>query len=307
MLSELIEEFILNCRLKNYTSSTISTYSINLHLVENYLKLECGISEIESIEKKNLKEFICYQMEKGYKSSYINVILKIIRSFYNYLVEENYLSENIAKEVPFLKQEKMILHTYNNEEISKLTKYYDFSDFLNARNKLIILIFIDTGLRCFELRQMKMENVEDNYIRIKGKGNKWRVVPISLYLKKKMLRYERIRGKYVSKFTGRKIDNNYFVSRNGKELKSNVMIEKIVKEASIACGVRSMVRASPHTLRHYFAVQNLKQGQDLFTISKILGHTNVKITQTYLESISDDEIIEKALLTSPLMNLREII
>lgn len=161
-------------------------------------------------------------------------------------------------------------------------------------------VIIKTTIRCTELRQIKTDFVFDNYIKLHGKGNKWRVVPISSSLQKQLLKYDRMKNTY---FTSRQItikEDTLLLTRSGENIKSNVAIEKIIGDASIGIEGVSDIRCSPHTLRHYFAKTSIKNGQDIFTLSKLLGYSNIKITQRYLESMNSEEIVQKGLRTSPL-------
>lgn len=161
------------------------------------------------------------------------------------------------------------------KRIDMLLKKFDY---LSVRNRLIVMLFVDTGIRCTELRQNKIDFVFDNYIKLHEKGNKWRVVPISSSLQKQLLKYERKKNSY---FTSRKItikDDTLLLTRSGENIKSNVVIEKIIGDASIGIEGTSDIRCSLHTLKHYFAIVSIKNGQDIFTLSKLLGHSNIKIT-----------------------------
>ncbi|MGG4467392.1 site-specific integrase [Paenibacillus alvei] len=177
----------------------------------------------------------------------------------------------------------------------------DFKTYLNARNQLIIAMFADTGIRCSELINLETEWINETNIKIFGKGAKWRYVPISLMLRKYMIRYERIKEGYFKK---KNLEHrNYFLSRSGRPLTS-VQIENVVRIAGEKAGVRKEVRCSPHTLRHYAIQSNLRNGLDLYSCSRIAGHENIQVTKRYLQGIETENILEMAQKTSPLMNLR---
>ena len=135
---------------------------------------------------------------------------------------------------------------------------------------------------------------------INGKGKKERQVGKSPYLAKILLKYERMKT-YYFEYKNVKSEN-YFLSRTGKQL-TNTAVEGIVKLACDAADVSVDIRCSPHTCRHYYAQAQLKNGIDLYSLSRVLGHENIKITQRYLEGIKDNEVLERSIKTSPLMNL----
>lgn len=300
LLEEFRSEFILDCRIRNLSERTVETYELNISLFLRWLEKEMKVNELSALNKNHFKMYVVHLQREQYQASYINLLMKCLKSFFNYLVEEEYVSVNYPKQIKVLKEEQKVIDTFSDKQVKKLIHYYNKSDYLSVRNKLIIMLFVDTGIRCTELRQIKTDFVFDNYIKLHGKGNKWRVVPISSSLQKQLLKYDRMKNTY---FTSRQItikDDTLLLTRSGEKIKSNVAIEKIISDASIGIEGVSDVRCSPHTLRHYFAKTSIKNGQDMFTLSKLLGHSNIKITQRYLESMNSDEIVEKGLRTSPL-------
>lgn len=182
---------------------------------------------------------------------------------------------------------------------------WKFDTYLGARNKCIIALLADTGIRVSELLNLKDTDLAENYIRILGKGSKWRVVPISSELNYFITRYRRIRDSHfytLRNYHGktRKLDEQLFLGKTGRKIKTVTNIELILKETGKRAGVRATVRCSPHTLRHYWTVKNLQMGQDIFTISKMLGHSKLDTTKIYISSITDEQLVDKAVKTSPL-------
>lgn len=280
---------------------TIETYNYNVIQLANYLNDNHEITEIEDVATVHVKRFIQYQLEYGNKASYLNTMIKSLRAFYYYLVAEDYVTLNVMTRIKLLKEDKTLIKTFTDKEISKLIEAYDFKTYLNARNKLIIAMFTDTGIRCSELINLETEWINETNIKIFGKGAKWRYVPISLMLRKYMIRYERIKEGYFKK---KNLEHrNYFLSRSGRPLTS-VQIENVVRIAGEKAGVRKEVRCSPHTLRHYAIQSNLRNGLDLYSCSRIAGHENIQVTKRYLQGIETENILEMAQKTSPLMNLR---
>ncbi|MBP1044411.1 tyrosine-type recombinase/integrase [Vagococcus sp. BWB3-3] len=301
MLStELIDEFILDCRIRNLSKRTIETYEMNIGVFWRWLNISNDFKKIEDIKKIHFKSFILSMMEQNYKETYINTVLKAVKSFYNYLFSENYIKVNLTLEVKLLKEPSTVIDTFNDDEVKLLLTYFKRKTFLNMRNKLIVYILLDTGLRCAELRSIKDAHVYENYLKVCGKGNKWRVIPISNQLQKEIQKYRREREKYCLKLNQMSIDDTLLLTRKGKQISTNATIEIIFREIATNTKIRNTIRCSPHTCRHWFAKTSIKNGQDIYTLSKILGHSNIKITQRYIESMSSDEIIEKGLLTTPL-------
>lgn len=300
-LKQLLSEFLLEMQLQNYSQRTIKQYKNNVGGLLTFAEKELKITEVNQLTHQHIKLYVRNKQANGLSESYINSIIKGVKSFYNYLVKEEYVENNIVEKVDLLKMPITIIETPTDEEVKNMLRVYDFSDFLNARNKCIISVLVDTGIRNFELCNIMIEDVKDNYILIKaGKGNKQRVVPISKNLHKIISKYKLIREKYIKTFYE---DKYLFLSRTGKQLTIGT-VENIVKQAGEIAGVDSSIRCSPHTLRHYYAQAQLKNNLDLYYLSRILGHTDIKITKRYLQSIHDEEIILKGSITSPLNNFR---
>ena len=163
----------------------------------------------------------------------------------------------------------------------------------------MLMLLFDTGLRISELIDMKSDQIREGYFCIYGKGRKERVVPQNAIVCKWMMKYNRARESY---FEFREAEDYYFLSKNGKRLTPEA-VNKLMKKAGKAVGVNPLVRVSPHTCRHSFAHQSLKNGLDLYSLSRLLGHKSVSITQRYLEAVRDAQILTSARKTGVLANL----
>ena len=170
------------------------------------------------------------------------------------------------------------------------------SDFKAIRDRTILTMLIDTGIRCLELCSIRPSDIHEDYIIIQGKNHKQRVVPITPILRKNMVKYEAVKESY---FRYKNTDDTYFLSFHGRALTVSA-VEVLMKK--YGSGIEG-IRTSPHTCRHFFAQQQIKMGTDLYTISRLLGHENIQITQTYLNSLRDRDVIEIAKSKSVLMSL----
>lgn len=301
LLSDILKEFLFEIKIKNYSVKTQKGYRNNNALFHNWLKNKYNIIELEEVTHLHIKQYIVYLQKKGRKPTYINGILKNIRAFFKYATDEEYLNVNPALKVNWQKEGKVVINAFNSNEINRMLNVFNYSDFLNARNKTIIATFADTGIRNQELCDLKITDVRETIIRILGKGNKERYVPISPVLKKMMIKYERIKNFY---FEDKNLNyDNYFLSNRAKPLTVEA-VERIIKIAGEKANVRKEIRCSPHTIRHYFAQTQLRNGLDVYSLSRLLGHENISITKRYLQSIKDKDIIQMSIKTSPLMNLK---
>ena len=238
-------------------------------------------------------------LKAGRTTNYVNDLLKAFKVFFRYAFEEDYTDQLLTQKIRSVKGEKTIIRTFTEEELKQMIAYYQGHDYLTIRNKVILLMLIDTGIRLSELTSLTEEQIKYDYIIIRGKGSKERVVPKSPQLSKWLIKFQAVRKSY---FAFRIVPDNLFLSKNAKPL-TNTMIDRIVKDAGRACGVSADVRISAHTFRHTYAQYQLKSGLDIYSLSRLLGHENISITQTYLNGMRDREILKQAQHTSPLMNL----
>lgn len=300
-LQDVIKEFIFEIKLRNYSERTIKGYKNNILKFARYMKNEFEIVEIEEISHVHIKSYINFLKGNGLTEVYINTILKNLRSFYKYCFTEGYCL-NVALKVGWLRERKTIIKTFSDDEIRKMMDVYNYSSYIHARNKCIMAILIDTGIRNFELCQLKITDIRETVIYIMGKGKKERVVPISPYLKKIMIKYERIREGYLKNNILHY--DNYFLSYRNKPLTTEA-VERIVRLCGEKANVNKNIRCSPHTCKHYFAQAQLRNGLDVYSLSRLLGHENVTITKRYLQGLKDKEVLELGMKSSPLMNLKK--
>ena len=295
----LAKEFIFDCKVRDLAPRTVRNYEKQLGYFIRYLKEAQGVEDLEDLKPIHIKQFIGMLQGKKSKPSYINDLLKAVRVLCRYAYEEGYSEELATKKVKNVKEPKVLIHTFSDDEIVRMIQYYDGVDYLSIRNRLMLMMMFDTGLRISEIIDMKPEQIRQGYFTIYGKGRKERVVPQNAIVCKWMMKYDRARETY---FEYKEAEDYYFLSKNGKRLTAEA-VNKFMKKAAKAVGVNPLVRVSPHTCRHTFAHQELKNGLDLYSLSRLLGHESVSITQRYLEAIRDEQILTSARKTGVLQNL----
>lgn len=300
LLEDILKEFIYDCQIRGLSPRTIKGYRNNNTRFFKFVNEELQVKEVEKLTRKHIQLYLQLLKEQKLTESYANGILKNIRSFLNYCVEEEYVKENVAIKIKWIKEPIVLIETFTDGDVTKMLKVFNFSNYLNARNNTILATFLDTGIRSSELCGIKSSDIRERDIRIMGKGNKERYVPITPFLKKYMIRYERLKEGYFKDKI--RVEDYYFLSRTGRQLtvEANLHIFSQIEEKA---GIKE-IRCSPHTARHFYAQTQLKNGLDVYSVSRILGHENISITKRYLQSIKDKDIIELATVTSPLMNLK---
>lgn len=302
LLEDVLKEFIFDCQLRKMSPKTIKGYKNNNLSLFRFFKTEYGVTQLNEVHYKLIQGYIKFLTDKGLRETYINGLIKSFRAFFKYCYKEGYIKINPMDKIEFQKEPNTLILTFTDEEVVKLIRHYSGRKFLDVRNRLIMILLFDTGIRNTELCDLKLTDVRESHLRIYGKGKKERFVPITPAINKALIQYYRVRTAYIKdKVT---YETEYLLlSQKGKKLTVETL-ERIVHDAAVECDVRDIVRASPHTCRHYYAQSQLRNGCDLYTLSKLLGHSNLNITKIYLKSMQDDLMFDMAVRTSPLTNLR---
>lgn len=297
--NEGITEYGFDCKVRKLSPKTIDNYGKQLRYFQRYLQSEFEITQIEDVKPYHIKQFLAWMDDKGRQPRYINDLLKVFKTFFNYMVREQHIALSPAAKVKNMKQPKTKIITFTESEIRNILNFYSGRTYLEIRNRTMIAMFFDTGMRLNEVITLKAEQIHEEFIVVHGKGAKERMVPVSPYLAKALMQYQMTKESY---FDGKLPEGYLFVSQTGRKLTAEA-ITKTLKKAAAAVGVHNQVRVSPHTCRHTFAHLQLKNGIDLYTLSRLMGHENVAITQRYLEGIRDDEMLKKAQKSGVLANL----
>lgn len=294
-----IKEWLVECEIRKYTPKTIRGFRTNLNIFQRFCEEELEITDMDDIDMTVIKRFTQTMIRKGYKGTYINGLLKTIKSFIQYCYEEDYGGFDTKRRgFKWVKEEKPVIKPFTPKDIRQIFRNCAGNDYLSIRDTAIITTFIETGIRCAELYSITPNDVKEDYIIIKGKNHKERLVGITPVLKKALMRYDRVRENY---FSYKNPEDYYFLSYSGKML-TNSGIEHMVKRRADGVDANN-VRISPHTFRHFFAVQSLKQGRDLYSISQQLGHENLQITSIYLKTLAQEDVVKMAKSSSILMNM----
>ncbi|GAB4072674.1 tyrosine-type recombinase/integrase [Barrientosiimonas marina] len=298
LLADAIEDYYYYCLSKEFTAKTMKNKQQEYKQFSQFVKDKRGIKNIEDITKHDLQAYIRYkQQDRQLQAQSIVSTAKQVKAFLNWCVQEEYISSNPFYGVVLPKLPKRLSQGLTQSEVKSLLKATNGNSYMETRNKAIIAIMADCGLRSHEVRQLKNNSIKDNAILVSGKGNKDRMVFISPELKRILLKYERFKRKY---FKSKQTQEYYFLSYQG-QMMSHTALHILVKHVASKAGVNDV---HPHKLRHYYAVQAISGDNpiDIYSLSRLLGHSDISTTQRYLESLSNDELLKKALSVSPLSN-----
>ena len=270
-LSEFLKYIDLE---KNYSNYTLINYKDDLSFYLDFLNKE-NIDVLDS-DYKVIRNYLSYMYNKKYSSKTISRHISSLRSFYKYMLKENYIVKNPMTLISNPKQESKLPHFLYYNELETILNIPDKSTPLGQRDSVILELLYSTGIRVSELVNIKLKdiNLSTRKIRILGKGNKERIVLYGEYLKNLL-------DIYLNDGREKLVKNNqeYLVlNKNGSGLTTRgvrVIIDNILKKGEIDFHI------SPHVLRHTFATHMLDSGADLKSVQELLGHENLSTTQIY--------------------------
>ncbi len=275
-LSLLRRRYVRYLRLeRGYSENTVEAYTHDIDYLLNYLRNEN--LKTEDVKLDNLENFAAVLYEFGIASSSQARILCGVRSFFKYLVISGILKDDPSELLEAPTVGEHLPEVLSTEEIDRMEAAIDLSKWEGQRNKAIIELLFSCGLRVSELVNLKFNDVfeREKFLRIVGKGDKERLVPISdtALHEIRLWLYDR------NLMNVKPGEQDYvFLNRRGAHL-TRTMILIMIKRTAEEAGITKTV--SPHTLRHSFATELLKGGADLRAIQEMLGHENIKTTQIY--------------------------
>lgn len=292
-IQQAIDLFIDYQRLKGNSEKTIIYYKVNLNYFVEYVGVDIDVFDIDN---KKLDEYKINVMEKKAKANVrtgtdklstvtVATYVRAVKVFFRYLSNEGLSNVDINKfTIP--KQQKYAIDILSEQEIEKLFNTYNESSSTGCRNKTMLSLFLDCGLRRSEIIDLKIDNVrfEQSLIRVVGKGNKERLVPLGV-LSKKLL------YKYIYHF--RPLEdietNRVFLNQDRTPITVD-SIRSLFQRLKTSSGIK---RLHPHLLRHTFATYYLINGGDSLTLQIILGHTTLKMVTTYIHLANTVKLYEK--------------
>jgi integrase/recombinase XerD len=263
---------------RGLSQNSISNYTMDLQKLVNYLNEQKIEEKPIGIDRETVQQFI-YDIAKIVNPRTQARIISGLKGFFNYLVFEDYRTDNPMDLIETPKIGRKLPDTLSEEEINNLIAAIDLSKPEGERNRAILETLYGCGLRVSELINLKLSDLyfDEDFIKVTGKGNKQRFVPISGVNQK----YINIYWKEVRVHLPIKKEHEDFVflNRRGKQL-TRAMIFTIVKRLAEAIGLEKNI--SPHTFRHSFATHLLENGADLRAIQQMLGHESITTTEVYM-------------------------
>tara|TARA_B100000900_G_C20598586_1_gene724495 strand:+ start:3286 stop:4185 length:900 start_codon:yes stop_codon:yes gene_type:complete len=263
---------------RGLSDNSIISYQNDLNKLKSFLsKTKNGIKPLD-VSSEHVKEFV-YFISKMVKPNSQSRIISGVRSFYEYLLFEKLIKINPVSNIESPKLQRKLPSTLSIDEINLMIENIDKTKNEAERNIAIIETLYGCGIRVSELINLKLSDLffKEDFIKVTGKGNKQRLVPVSNINKNLIRKYvlnTRSKKKIKPEFT-----DILFLNRNGKKL-TRAMVFTIVKSLSKKSRIKKII--SPHTFRHSFATHLLENGADLKTIQQLLGHESITTTEIYM-------------------------
>ena len=276
---------------RGLSSHTLQNYIRDVKKLISFLNKKKISSSPIAIKDEVIQQFI-YEIAKEISPRSQARIISGLRSYFNYLIFENYRASNPTDLIETPKIGVKLPDTLSEQEINNLISAIDLSKAEGERNRAMLETIYSCGLRVSELIDLKISDLffDEGFIKIVGKGNKERFIPIHFSAQKYIILYmNEIRTQLKIK---KGFEDTLFLNRRGKSL-SRQMIFMILKDLAIKIDLNKKI--SPHTFRHSFATHLLKNGADLRAIQQMLGHESITTTEVYvhLDTSYLKEIVEK--------------
>lgn len=295
----LIKHFLDYLRLEQSMSdNSVEAYSHDIELFMQFLSNAQHSMLLKDIQQDNIESFFAHLYDLGLSASSQARILSGIKKFYNYLIQEKIVVENptLLISSPTVGRHLPDVLTYN--EINSMISAIDLSQQFGHRNKAILEVMYACGLRVSEVISLKISNIffKDEFLRIIGKGNKERLVPISHSTIKTIKLY--LEGERLHQDINSKHTDTVFINKRGTGL-SRQMVFLLIKGLAEKAGIKKNI--GPHTIRHSFATHLLEGGADLRAVQQMLGHSNISTTEIYTH-VSDQYLREIISIFHPRFN-----
>lgn len=261
---------------KGSSKNTILAYMRDLLEYTNFLGSQRNITEIEETTIQDVEVYI-KSMHNQVSSRTISRRIVSLRNYYAFLTKEGILKKNIMSHFDLPKTKKYLPTVLSEEEVRKILDSVELTDPLSSRNRCMLELLYATGLRVSELINLTLTqvNIGMQYVKVIGKGNKERLVPMTDYVSSLI-------KKYIEKdrefFLGNQDSSYVFLTKKGKPIKRE-HVYQIVQKVSENSVVNKHI--SPHSFRHTFATHLLENGADLRSIQELLGHSDINTTTVY--------------------------
>jgi len=263
---------------KGLTGNTQSAYKRDLNKFSLYLTENCpDVKKWEDVSKKNIISFLAWEMDEGAAYSTVARSLSSIKSFYKFMVMEDYIAINPTTDLETPKIKRKLPRVLSIEEVDNLMEQCNVMLPLGLRDRAMLELMYGTGLRVSELLSLQLDDINFTaaFLRCLGKGRKERILPVN---NTSIMWVERYIGRARNTLVKSPHERTLFLNAHGRPL-SRQGFFKILAQYGEKSGIKKEI--TPHTLRHSFATHLLENGADLRAVQEMLGHADISTTQIY--------------------------
>jgi integrase/recombinase XerC len=289
----MVEQFIQYLRYeRNYSSHTVLAYRKDLEQFSLFLTDEYGVDDLSHADADMIRFWLLRLMEEGLSARSVNRKLSSLKSFWRYLLAKGLAKENPCRKLLSPKVHKSLPSFLKKEEMESLLddacENEDISEFVAKRNRLMIEMLLQTGMRRSELMGLALSDVDMSscLLRVKGKRDKQRLIPFGPMLQSMIQDYLDSRAQWQAQCEDLyDFSDCLFVRENGKPLYPQ-LVYRLVHDKLSQCS--SLAKKSPHVLRHSFATTLLNNGAQLNAVKELLGHANLSATEVYTHTTFEE-------------------
>ena len=263
---------------RNFSENTLDAYLRDIKKLRDYAEFDLENTGPFEITYENIQEYLFQLSKKKFSERSQARWISSIKSFFKYLVEDEFRTDNPTNLLEGPKLGLYLPDTLSFEDVNRLIAVIKNDTDLGRRNHCMVEVLYGCGLRVSELIDLKISNInfKESYLKVEGKGDKSRFVPMASFTSKLIKDYIRdIRSKYK---INKKCEDILFLNSRGSAM-SRVIVFIIIKELTEKAGINKKI--SPHTFRHSFATHLLQNGADLRYIQEMLGHSSITTTEIY--------------------------
>lgn len=263
---------------KSLSANSVEAYTRDIDKLVMFMDLQYDSLPPSRVQLQHLTAFLAWLNELGLSARSQARIISGIKSFYRFLLLEDVIETDPTTLLESPRTGRKLPEVLNHEEVERVLAQIDLSSPAGRRNKAMLEVLYGCGLRVSELTQLRLSHVyfDQEFIRVTGKGNKERLVPIGRMALKEIRNY--LPDRHSLPKIEREHEDILFLNRRGRRL-SRVMVFTMIKDLVAAAGIKKNI--SPHTFRHSFATEMIDRGADLRAVQEMLGHESILTTEIY--------------------------